>query len=227
MELIERYVLEVEQHLPHRSAEDVGNELRSLLADSLEQRAARAGRAPTEEDAYELLREFGEPEEVAERYRGPRYLIGPGIFPTFEYTAWSVAVTIAIVSLLGNTVDFVVNGRTFNFGLLLNGIWKYVHNTFVALGMTVIVFAVLDRTTPEEAEEETAETWDPHELPPLPELESPRLSLREVERGLWGDALGLVLLNAFPRWLGIRSDGSTTGCSSRSPILACACRPCF
>ena len=43
MDLIDRYAHEVGQHLPHRLRADVEAELRSLLTDSVEEKARQAG----------------------------------------------------------------------------------------------------------------------------------------------------------------------------------------
>ena len=45
MDLIDRYAHEVGQYLPHRMRADVEAELRSLLTDSVEEKARQAGPA--------------------------------------------------------------------------------------------------------------------------------------------------------------------------------------
>jgi len=205
MELIERYVTAVEQYLPHRSAADVGTELRSLLTDSLEQRAAAAGRPPDEELAVEMLREFGEPREAAARYGEPRYLIGPRLYPVFMSVAGAIIVIRAIFAVCGKAVDAIVNGHGLNLEIAGRLVYDYCHGTVVALGLTVIGFAIAERAgANESAAEDAKDEWDPLTLPPLPAA-SPgkRLSLHEVEQTVWGDVILLVLLNFFPRWLGI------------------------
>ena len=66
--LINAYVEEVVRRLPMRQRSDVGFELRALLAESLRERAADAGRAPDEAMTLDLLRGFGKPDDVASRY---------------------------------------------------------------------------------------------------------------------------------------------------------------
>ncbi|MGE5326983.1 MAG: HAAS signaling domain-containing protein, partial [Deltaproteobacteria bacterium] len=78
MELIDRYVHEVGEHLPERMREDVEAELRSLLTDAVEARAREASRPVDDEIISRVLREFGQPQEVARRYAPEaEYLIGP------------------------------------------------------------------------------------------------------------------------------------------------------
>jgi hypothetical protein len=205
MDLIDRYVFEVARYLPYRNGRDVATELHSLLNDSLEQRAELAGHPPNEEMAVELLREFGEPEDVAARYDEPRYLIGPRLYPTFIYVALIIVIVPAVVALVGNTIGWVVNGRGWHWDAIARGIANYVQGTFVCLGLATLVFAVIERTTSADSTaEEEKQDWNPRELPPLPAIENKQaFSMRDVERSIWGDILGLVLLNVFPQWLGI------------------------
>jgi hypothetical protein len=65
--VIESYVRDVTQRLPRKDRADVVLELRALLTEEL---AARAGSQPASEaSAIELVRGFGAPGEVANRYR--------------------------------------------------------------------------------------------------------------------------------------------------------------
>lgn len=70
-ELIDCYVADVARRMPGAKRNDVAFELRALLHDDLRGRAADAGRLPDEAMALDLLRGFGHPEEVADRYRPP------------------------------------------------------------------------------------------------------------------------------------------------------------
>jgi len=75
--VIESYVADVVRRLPRDSRAEIAAELRGLLQEMLDERAAtRAGIA---DDALVLamLREFGAPEDVADRYREPGLLVLP------------------------------------------------------------------------------------------------------------------------------------------------------
>lgn len=84
LQLVETYIDDVALRLPRKLRNDVGLELRTLLIDQLEAAAAAAGRAPDHEMAAALLRDFGRPDEVADRYR-PRgfIIIEPELGPLF------------------------------------------------------------------------------------------------------------------------------------------------
>jgi hypothetical protein len=84
MDLINRYAHEVGQYLPHRLRADVEAELRSLLTDSVEERARAEGVPADDALAGTVLREFGTPKDVAARYAPePQYLIGPRLYPVY------------------------------------------------------------------------------------------------------------------------------------------------
>jgi hypothetical protein len=70
-ELINCYITDVARLLPGSKRNDVAYELGALLREELRGRAGDAGRLPDEAMALELLRAFGHPAEVADRYRPP------------------------------------------------------------------------------------------------------------------------------------------------------------
>jgi len=77
-DLIAGYVADVAEQLPIRMRSDVALELRSLLQEDLEARAEAAGRTPDEAMTLEMLRAFGHPSRVAERYHPEWSIIDPG-----------------------------------------------------------------------------------------------------------------------------------------------------
>ena len=83
MNLIDKYIAEVGKHLPRRNRADIEAEIRSTLEDMLEERKQAQG--PLDDATIiALLKEYGAPRKVAESYVGPRYLVGPRMYPFFE-----------------------------------------------------------------------------------------------------------------------------------------------
>ncbi len=76
-ELIASYVADVAGQLPIRMRGDVALELRSLLREQLQERGAAAERAPDAAMTVEMLRAFGDPVEVAARYRPQWAIVDP------------------------------------------------------------------------------------------------------------------------------------------------------
>ena len=71
-DVIDAYVIDVMRRLPARERNEIGLELRGLLAEMLAERADGEGRSADDAMVLALLREFGTPAEVATRYRPPR-----------------------------------------------------------------------------------------------------------------------------------------------------------
>ena len=99
MNLIDKYIAEVGKHLPRKQRADIEAEIRSTLEDMLEER--NQAEASNEAQVIELLKEYGEPRKVAESYIGPRYLIGPRLYPTFELIVKIVLAAVLGAGLLG------------------------------------------------------------------------------------------------------------------------------
>ena len=176
MSLIKRYVYAVGRKLPKKSHRDIEKELESLIMDALEARVA-PGEQYTEDDIVAVLKEFGPPNEAADRYAPvPQCLIGPKLFPLYRLVASIAAgavmlsLTIALlVGLLGKDpsgTHLVTQVFTF-FGRVFSGI-------LAAIGSVTIVFAILERVLPEEDLTDAdirsldfgKERWDPKKLPP-------------------------------------------------------------
>lgn len=202
-ELINRYVHEVGQHLPRRHREDIKMELRSLLHDSLDELAAKAGLEPTPEMAAELLRDFGKPEVIAARYQPEQYLIGPRLFPIYKLVITIVLAIIAVIHVAG-LVFMLLRGET---AVLGQSAWEWLGAFFQAsvfnAGVVTLVFAALERAQvvdwAEEKEEETE--WDPLDLPPVKDPDR----VNRFELGfemLWTVAF-IILFNFYPEWIGI------------------------
>ena len=75
--VIEAYVGDVARRLPRAKRNDVALELKALLSDELSGKADMSGCAADEAMALELVRAFGAPEDVAERYRPAGFTIIP------------------------------------------------------------------------------------------------------------------------------------------------------
>lgn len=195
-EMIDRYTHEVARQLPAKSRDDIRQELDSLLTEALEQQAEKAGQEPDEAMVAALLQEFGSPSEIAGRYRGEEYLIGPALFPTFKTVATivvSVVVAIQLVifaatALFGNT-----SWTPLFAGESLAGI---VSSAIGSLVIVVLIFAVLERLPGNQVPEK--ETWHPRSLPPIKDPN--RIKPVELALGIVFPLLAIILFNRFPYW---------------------------
>jgi hypothetical protein len=219
-EMINRYVREVGRHLPRRTRADIEMELRSLLHDSLDELAAKAGMEPTPKLAAELLRDFGKPEAMAANYRPEQHLIGPRLFPVYKQALTIMAVIISALHVAG-LIFMLLNADT---AVLGQTTWGWFGSLFQSLlvyaGLITVIFAIVERTEVIDWEEETTQEteWDPFELPPA---EDPnRINRFELGFEMLWTAAFIILFNFYPEWIGIANvSGEETAVF---PLLAAA-----
>lgn len=97
--IIETYVADVVRRLPRAKRTDVAFELRSLLLEELDGRATDAGHPADAAMAIDLLKGFGSPVDVADRYRPAGFtIIRPADAPRF-----------ALVAFVGVAVQWVLS----------------------------------------------------------------------------------------------------------------------
>lgn len=201
MNLIDKYIVEVGKHLPRKNRADIEAEIRSTLEDMLEERNQKQG--PVEEaTVVELLKEYGPPRQVAESYTGPRYLIGPRLFPLFELVTKIVLSVLFAVLLV-----FVAIGltRSDSTGLAL---LKTVGESSLDLlgvliavfGNIVLVFAILERVLPAKDLEEKEE-WTPVDLAKEPDPDQVKFGEQIFE--IFFLVLFLIVFNQYPEVIGI------------------------
>jgi hypothetical protein len=202
MEIIDRYVHEVGQRLSARTRADVEAELRSLLADALEERARDAGRPADAALAEQLLKEFGAPRDVAARYAGePQYLIGPRLFPAYVLTLKIAAIAIGVVFALLVIASLAgpARGDAASGGLALFRIGgRVLHSALYNLGLLTLIFAIVERVQARREHEGTA--WDPATLPPVNDPD--RISVVGRIFSTYAIVALVVLFNFFPQWVG-------------------------
>ncbi|MBG0764800.1 MAG: hypothetical protein H0S78_07925 [Tissierellales bacterium] len=82
MKLIDRYVSEVSRRLWKKNRKDIEKELKSTLEDMLEEKVGE--KETTEDDVVEILKEYGNPKDVAASYNTPnKFFIGPRVFDLY------------------------------------------------------------------------------------------------------------------------------------------------
>ncbi|HSB01059.1 MAG TPA: hypothetical protein VLE49_10445, partial [Anaerolineales bacterium] len=202
MNLIDKYIAEVGKHLPRRNRADIEAEIRSTLEDMLEERKQAQG---TLDDAalIELLKEYGAPRKVAESYVGPRYLVGPRMYPFFEMVTRIVFIVLIAVTILGLGVGLAKSSLTGPEFLKTVGdsVLSLLGGLMSAFGNIVLVFVILERVLPKTDFEKEWEDWDPKELASEPD--PARLSLGEQIATIFFMVLFLVILNLYPNLIGI------------------------
>jgi hypothetical protein len=200
-ELIDRYVNEVGQKLPRRSRADIKLELESLLLDELDERAAAAGKEPTADMAAAILVEYGQPEQMAARYKPERYLIGPRLFPFYRLIVAIVLGAIAISLLVLFAITAVVSGSENVWTLAWGFLKAYFQSAVIAFASITIIFGIIERVAGHKLQTGDDAEWDPYSLEPVEEPD--RIKRPELVAGIVWYAILIVLFNFFPQWIGM------------------------
>jgi len=211
LNLQERYIAAALKHIPEAQKDEVEKELRRIIAERLQERGEHS-----ETTEQEVLRGLGNPRILAERQlKEPNYLIGPEIFGTYLLIL-KIVVTVAVIgTLIGNTIDFIINGED-----LLHYLGQSLATTLSvaigAFGWITLVFSILEKTAKEKVLIEIQEEWS---LADLPEAETPQKPFSKIGViiGIIFTILFLVLVNRYNHLLGFYY--SMDGSGQFMPIL--------
>ncbi len=203
---IERYIQAVGEHLPAKERQDIEEELRSLLLDTLEDRTGSSG-PYDDETVLAVLQEFGPPRETANRYAArPRYVIGPALYESYLH----ITGMLIILALIGQAVAFVIQiarGDLQAMAAVSASIGRAVSTVVAIVGWTTIIFGAIQYfSKPEEQPGEDSESWDPRELPDLRGEE--RISRTESFFGIAISVVALLGANFLAFRLGIYGDAA-------------------
>ncbi|HYM79151.1 MAG TPA: hypothetical protein VE377_24465 [Candidatus Dormibacteraeota bacterium] len=196
LELVDRYLQAVRFWLPKGQQDDLTAELGEDLRSQIDEKEAEVGRPLEKAEISEILKRCGAPMVVASRLRPKRYLIGPTLFPIYEFVLKMVLLWILVpvfifivgpANLANNNGDW---GKAVLF--TLGNLWS---GAFIAAGTITLVFAVLERT---HAIADVACKWDPSSLPPLQKPER-KTSSFQTACELWFNVFGLVWLLLIPQ----------------------------
>ena len=196
MELQERYIAAGLKHIPLAEKEEVEKAMRRIIAERLQER----GNA-SEETEREVLRGLGSPRILAEKQlREPPHLIGPELYGTYFLIVKIVMIVAVIGTLIGNTVDFIVNDvellRYFAISFA-----TAISAAIGAFGWVTLVFAIMEKTAKQKILTEIQEDWS---LADLPEKEKPQKPFSRVGViiGIIFTVLFIILVNQYSQLLG-------------------------
>src|SRR5579864_4743146 len=197
LELVDRYLQAVRFWLPKtRRQEDLLAELGEDLRSQIEDKETELGHALGKDEISEILKRCGAPMVVASRLGPRRHLIGPTLYPIYEFVLKMVLVWILVlvfIFIVGAATLASTNGDWGNTVLVtLGNLWS---GAFVAAGVVTLVFVILERT---HAIADIACKWDPSSLPPLEKRER-KTSMFQTICELGFNVFGLVWLLLLPQ----------------------------
>lgn len=168
--LTERYLAATLRGIPEKQRPDVERELRSSIADAVEDRVANGEDRAAAETA--VLEELGNPTRLAAGMTGrPMYLIGPELFVAYRYILFLLlGIVVPIVGVVETLVE--INGGAGIGSALLAGIGGALTvGVHVAFWVT-LAFAIgerVDRSMWKDTDlKELTQPWTVEHLPELP-----------------------------------------------------------
>jgi hypothetical protein len=198
LDLIDRYLQAVRFWLPKTNRqEDLLAELGEDLRSQLEDKEEELGHPLEKAEIAAILKRCGSPMMVAGRLGPQRHLIGPALFPIYEFVLKMVLLCILVpvfVFIVG-PVNLAQGGGNWGSAVLntFGDLWS---GLFIAAGIITLVFAIIERTN---AHLGTEVRWDPLKLPPLRKQERKPSPLKAVcELGF--NVFGLVWLLLVPTY---------------------------
>lgn len=168
MNLIDVYVNEVGRFLSGKNRLDIEAEIRSALQDLLDERSRELDKPVDEELTLAVLKEYGDPQKVAESYAPERYLIGPRLYPHYISVLQIVLPIVAALSLVavGVSIGFSQGGVQLSLEAVIELIANALAELFAALvsalGSITLIFAILQWSVPDFKEK--PREWDPRSL---------------------------------------------------------------
>jgi hypothetical protein len=173
MELLDRYLQAVRFWLPKSSRqEDLIAELGEDLRSQIEEKEAELGHPLDKEEIAQILKRCGSPMMVAGRLGPQRHLIGPALFPIYEFVLKMVLlwILVPVFIFIVGPVNLAEGGGNWPLGILktFGNLWTAL---FTAAGTITLVFAIIERTHNCLGSELK---WDPLKLPPVRRNEEER-----------------------------------------------------
>ncbi len=197
-DLIGRYLQAVGFWLPRAQKQDILAELSEDLHSQIEDREEGLGRAMTESEVSDLLKQRGRPILVAGQFLPQRSLIGPALYPIYVLVLKIVALCYVIPWLLV-WFGILLFHRTETAAHLsgewhgLGTLWTVV---FTQFGIITLVFAAIDRVS---VKAPCISEWDPRKLPKL-KVETTTKRRTNAAAGIIFGIFGLLWLLAIPNY---------------------------
>jgi hypothetical protein len=169
MELIERYLQAVQFWLPRQHKDDIIAELSEDLHAQIEEREAGLGRAMTEAEVGDMLKQRGRPVLVANRFLPREHLIGPVLFPIYWFVlkivllGYMVPWILVWIGMMSLSPSYRAHQLANSWFEAIASAWSTWWGTaFFAAGTVTLIFAILERV---QAKSHFLEQWDPRKLP--------------------------------------------------------------
>ena len=168
MDLVDRYLQQVQRYLPAKDQDDIVNELKDDILSEVADQETHPGRPVTEAEMVNLLKHRGHPFLLAQRYRPKQDpLIGPGMLPFYWQTLKASLALAFLVIVIVTAVSAVQGAPPQELWNRLSGFFNVALYIFA---WVTGLFAVLDIV---QGRMNLQQGWDPRKLPALARRSQP------------------------------------------------------
>jgi hypothetical protein len=195
-EILGRYLQAVRFWLPKSQQSDITAELSEDLRAQIEDRETELGHPLDEAETMVILKRCGSPIVVASRYRPQTQLIGPILFPIYEFVMKLVILWTLIPVFIVIVGPAMILSTPNHWGAFMQTIGALWTALFISAGAITIVFAILERT---EAKLQLVDKWDLRSLPQVPKESRPPSRTQTIFELVMG-IVGIVWLLAVPHY---------------------------
>jgi hypothetical protein len=225
-EIINRYVYAVTKRLPVKQREDIGQEIRSLIDDMLQdsypEQQDNTEQKYSPECVIAVLNELGNPYDLAAKYRdNKRSLIGPEYFETYLFVLKIVLAAVTGGLLIALTIKNIVGDPIHPTIMVIEMVRSLVSALFNVFAWVTIIFALIGHYGEDKIDKAIEEVkkeikWT---LEDLPEIPSQKAVIKKGEpiAGMIFGLIGFILFNYAPQALSIISFDN--GVAKSVPIL--------
>jgi len=196
MDLIERYLYQVEKYLPKSTRKEISNELRSLILEQLDDQNIKTD---DEDQVANILKDFGEPRKVAASYTKQEGVIAKELVPIFYLILRILFYVLPITLLFVSMIDYFSSNDTYSVLDLLLSMLYSVPDILMALtssiGILFLVFSGISTSmSANELKDLKMPEFDPKKLPQVP-TNIYKISIFEVLFSILASILFLYLIN--------------------------------
>lgn len=166
MNLIQRYIHAVEQHLPETVRQDVGRELKANIEDQLEARTECADNQNQSQQLGAILKQLGHPAQIAARYHPPSPLVSPALMPLYLKALGFVMGLLFVLHTLDLSLGYIAASDFSLIRFLVQLSLGFVDTaTWVFTSVTLIFYAIT--ATGSEDKWLGYDNWQPQDLPDI------------------------------------------------------------
>ena len=204
MSLIERYIYAVIKNMPEDQRDDVADELRGLIEDSLDDKGSRS-----KKHVREVLIAMGDPKTLAYRYKGTnQYLIGPDLFYLYVRALKIALATGLPIGAIASLIAHITQQPESIMGLIISVVGATCAIGIQVLFWVTLVFFIFEKTNIKEKDLNKGNSWTPDMLPEITSKQQIPM-YESISDIIWYSLLILLPFLAQPL-VGVHLDGNVT-----------------